>query len=339
LQRVGHRRAITPRAKPRSAIWKLNVEGEQVRILVTGATGALGRWVLDELTSEGGHEVVAVWHRTPPTMQHPLVRWMKSDLSSPDLLVAASGLPVDGVAHLASMVSSACDRDPYGALNVNVAGTASVLQASVQLGARRCVILSSKAVYGNSVPDGEPIDETWPAKPNDFYGRTKLAAELWTEAFCEHNALPNARFRLSSTFGPGKMTSAGGQHTYNIFGQMIEAARDGREFTIRKGGDQLGDFIFYGDVAVAIRLALENTGPLAGPYHISIGRPLRLRDLADAVAAEFEGFKATIGPGLDYAGLGPGRYGVLSSAKANKDFGFLARDLRSAIHAYLGGSR
>jgi nucleoside-diphosphate-sugar epimerase len=307
-----------------------------VKILVTGATGALGKWVLEELTS-AGHYVVATWNRRPPSLDTPLITWVRSDLSSPNALVTAAAPMVDGVAHLASMVSSACDRDPYGALMANVGGTATVLQAAVELQARRCVVLSSKAVYGNSVPDGTPIDETWPTQPNDFYGRTKLAAELWAEAFCDRNELPCGRFRLSSTFGPGKTITAGGPQSYNIYGQMIEAGRDGKPFTRPTGRDQINDFIFYGDVAVALRLALEGDGQLAGPYHISMGRPLRLTDLAAAVSARFSDFTAEIGPGADYAGLGPGRYGVLSADKARRDFGFTARGLDDVIDAYLAG--
>jgi len=149
-----------------------------VNILVTGASGTLGGYVLRELLGAG--HAVTDYSRTAPRVGG--AAFIQGDIFEVDKLgEACRGR--DAIIHLAA-VPGPGRASPADLTHVNVVGTMCVLEAALKGGVRRFVLASSGAATGFSfqkhaiVPRYLPIDEEHPADPQDEYGLSKLLAEL-----------------------------------------------------------------------------------------------------------------------------------------------------------------
>ena len=109
-----------------------------MKVLVTGADGFVGRWLIRRLLADGrevygavcpGQNVAPVAHAGDLTLEERAeVRWLPLELTDAESVRACVDLPYDAIIHLAA-VSSTSDatRDPGFAWNVNAAGTARIV--------------------------------------------------------------------------------------------------------------------------------------------------------------------------------------------------------------------
>ncbi len=165
-------------------------ESPPQRILVTGATGFVGRALMEHLLRHTEHRVRALVRR-------PLDPATQGRRREPEVVVCddlAGGARADGVCdgvdavvHLAARVHQFDAHDPRAEAEyrrVNVDGTVALADAAARAGVSRFVFLSSIKVNGEETPPGVVYDELSTPHPQDAYGRTKLAAEeaLWARA-------------------------------------------------------------------------------------------------------------------------------------------------------------
>lgn len=152
------------------------------KVLVTGGTGFLGAYIIQELI-EKGYSVRALRrsHRLPDFIDAKVfstVEWVEGDiLDVISLEEAMDG--VDQVIHSAAIVSfnPSHRKEMY---QVNVEGTANVVNIALEKNIERLVHISSVAAIGRT-PDGRPVDESkkWEeSKLNTHYARSKHRGEL-----------------------------------------------------------------------------------------------------------------------------------------------------------------
>ena len=165
-----------------------------MKVLVTGATGFAGTWLVRELMS-AGHEALGM----PPSSAIDV-----TDYGAMDELVA--NLRPDAIAHLAA-VSFGPDarRDPDRAFAVNEGGTRSVLSAAARNGRMPVLVASSAEVYGAPKAEDLPLRETAPLLATQPYGLSKIGAEK--AAFEAARDLPVAVVRAFNHTGPGQRAS------------------------------------------------------------------------------------------------------------------------------------
>jgi dTDP-4-dehydrorhamnose reductase len=187
-----------------------------MRILVTGASGYLGSYLLRELQGSGA-QVTAWCGASSPEMFG--IRVQPVDLASPPAVTEAfrQARP-ERILHAAALARPAeCQRDPERARRINTEGTALLAQLAAQSGAR-LLLVSTDLVF-----DGERgwyAEEDVPV-PLSVYGRSKVAAE--TAAL----AIPrSAVVRVSLLFGP----SLTGRPSF--FDEQVIALRTGRPITL-----------------------------------------------------------------------------------------------------------
>jgi dTDP-4-dehydrorhamnose reductase len=258
-----------------------------MRVLLTGASGQLGAYLLRELLTAG--EEVTAWSgsRRGELFGAPLG---PVDVADDEAVAAAfHRARPDAVLHAAAVASIAeCHRDPERARRVNVGGTATLAKLAAAGGAR-LVLVSTDLVF-----DGEhaPYREADPPAPLSAYGRSKADAEAAALA-----APRAAVARVSLLFG----RSLAGRPSF--FDQQAEALRAGRPVTLF--ADEWRTPLHLASAARA--LAALARSDFAGVLHV--GGPERLSRLEmGQCLAHFLG----VGPGVivaarraDAAAAGP----------------------------------
>ncbi|QQJ97854.1 SDR family oxidoreductase [Burkholderia ambifaria] len=174
-----------------------------MRLVITGANGFVGRAVCRRAL-DAGHTVTALVRRPGASIDgvrewvHGSADWEGLDAAWPADLVA------DCVIHLAARVHVMRDDspDPDTAFDAtNVAGTLRLAEAARKYGVRRIVYASSIKAVGES-DGGAPLSESWPADPQDAYGRSKLRAEQQLARFGTSAGLDVVIVRPPLVYGP-----------------------------------------------------------------------------------------------------------------------------------------
>jgi UDP-glucose 4-epimerase len=218
-----------------------------VTVLVTGASGLVGRQLLGQIASR--HEVVALTRRTdPPDEAGEGVDWVRQDLTEP---LDERALPsrLDAIVHLAQ---SQRYRDfPDGAedlFEVNVHSTARLLRLARRSGAERFVLASTGGVYGFGA---QPITEEAPLALSGPYFRSKRMSELLLEDYAD--LLVPVALRFFFVYGPGK-----GQ---TLIPRLADRIVQGEQLTVEGDPGMRMNPIYAGDAAAAIAAALDVDDP------------------------------------------------------------------------------
>ena len=263
-------------------------------ILVTGAAGFIGSTLVDRLLAEG-REVVGLDNFDPfyaeadklRNLEHahtrPGFRLVRGDVREPkDVARVFEEQRIDAVAHLAALagVRPSLER-PAVYADVNVTGTAVVLEAAVRHGAPRVVLASSSSVYGERA-DG-PFRESDPVnRPISPYAATKRAAELVAHTFHHAHDLPVVCARIFTAYGPRQRPDL-------AIRTFAERMLRGEPIPVYGDGSALRDFTYVDDLADGLVRALDRDLGFR-ILNLGAGRSVVLRDvirmLEDALGVE-----------------------------------------------------
>jgi dihydroflavonol-4-reductase len=226
-------------------------------ILVTGATGFLGRNLIP-LLRERGLQVRALVRPSSNTdfLQRIGVELAYaqdiSDLSTVHL--ACQGC--SHVVHAAGYFRFWGDKSTFRRVNVN--GTAAVLSGAKAAGVERLIHISSLVVIGKTIP-GRTIDETHPCRPQDAYQQSKLEGERLAMSYYHHYDLPVLVLRPGAYYGPW------GRYAFNRL--FFEEPLRGWRIRI-DGGRRITFPVYVRDVARVIVSALTLGRP-GQSYNVS----------------------------------------------------------------------
>jgi nucleoside-diphosphate-sugar epimerase len=173
------------------------------RVLITGASGFIGRTAVQELTRAGWTVRAAL--RTGATLNADVEKVNVGDLS-PDSDWSAALKSVDAVLHLAARVHVMKDRARYPLAEfrrVNVAGTARLAWQAASAGVRRFVFMSSIKVNGERTFEGRPFRASDAPAPVDPYGVSKFEAERELAAISSATTMQFCCIRPVLVYGPG----------------------------------------------------------------------------------------------------------------------------------------
>ncbi|WP_417205123.1 NAD-dependent epimerase/dehydratase family protein [Antarctobacter sp.] len=209
-------------------------------IALTGATGLLGRFLLDGLPSQ----IMTLGRRPLAGYAHRL--W---DLSgaAPEL-GGITTLIHAAFSHVPGRYRGGEGDDPDGFLSANLDGTRRLFDVAAKAGVQRVIFLSSRAVFDGSAT-GVPLTEETPPNPASLYGRVKAQAEAHLAAL----PLIGQSLRATGVYGPGP-----GHKWQALFADYLS----GKPIPPRRGTEVHG-----ADLAQACRLLLNDNG--TGPFHLS----------------------------------------------------------------------
>jgi nucleoside-diphosphate-sugar epimerase len=154
------------------------------KVMVTGGSGLLGRFVVDEMLP---HADVSVLDIKPPVQQ---IDYLAIDVLDADAISAAVA-GHDAIIHLAG-IDDGNDFPDYDYFRTNVQGTWNLLHAAEAAGVRKIVVASSTAAYGvgrDPMPDYLPMDEAHPQRPTATYSLTKQIIEVQCRSFVGRGTL------------------------------------------------------------------------------------------------------------------------------------------------------
>lgn len=211
-------------------------------VLVTGATGFIGRELVRKLV-ENGQAVRALSRSGLAASQVEGIAAEITDIAA--LRAAMEGVNV--VYHLAGVGSPS---SPFSDLDeiyqVNVVGTLNVMDAARLAGVRRVVVASSAAVYGAT--DSPAISEDSALAPVNPYGLTKVAQEQTCEMYSRVHGIQTVALRLFNVYGPGEDLI---ENNRKLIPGVLRKLLVGEPIQIYGNGCQTRDFIYIDDVVRA----------------------------------------------------------------------------------------
>ncbi len=298
-------------------------------VLVTGASGFIGRQVARRLAA-AGYKVTGLTRK--PALARAAAagcaRVISGDILDPAILDQA----LDGAAavcHLAAYIPSDYG-DPEEAstcLNVNALGTLEVARAALRHGIRRVVHASTASFYP---PGIGPVSEETPIQPTGhaaWYQVSKAAAESYLERLGCSDALSPVILRIASCYGPG-MAEAG------VLARFVARARRGQTLEVGHGGRPQADFVHVRDVANCFAYAVSRGQ--AGIYNVGAGTGTTLLGLAHAVTAAL-GSSAPVRTAPPN-GEPPAGQPALSIAKAAAAWGYAPMSLEAGLATFADSS-
>ena len=237
------------------------------KVLVTGATGFLGKYVVEEL-SQHGYQVRAFGRnrKVGQSLENSLVAFFQGDLTKQeDLTQACQGM--DMVVHAGALSTVWGPWEDF--YQTNVLGTKYVLEACRETGIQRLVYVSSPSIYA-APRDQLAIKESDAPQENklNYYIRSKLASE---KLFKDYPDVPSIILRPRGLFGIGDTS---------ILPRVLKLSQK-IGIPLIGDGRQLMDMTCVENVALAIRLALEAPQASGQVYNITNGEPREFRSLIE----------------------------------------------------------
>lgn len=246
------------------------------RVLVTGATGFVGRHAIEPLC-RSGCEVHAV-SRTPQRSRHG-EQWHTADLLDPasrqELLRRAAP---ERLLHLAWTVAHGRFwNDPTNLTWLDT--TLAFAEEFAAAGGHRLVAAGTCAEYDWSALDGHACQEfDTPCRPHSLYGTTKHRLRVDLEALAQQRGLSFAWGRLFHLFGPG-------EHRDRLVPSLALAFLEGR-MAETGPGTVTRDFMDVRDAGAAFAALLASA--VKGPINVASGTPTTIADVAEMLADRME---------------------------------------------------
>lgn len=145
-----------------------------------------------------------------------------------------------------------CQVNPVEAVDVNVRGTAIILELSRRYGVKQVIFASTSAIYENN--EEFPSDESFITMPSLIYANTKYAAEQFCRAFWEAYGMPVVCLRFANVYGP-HIDCLRTQPP--VMGYIIREFFQGKSPVLHANGEQRRDFIYIDDLVDLCLLVRE----------------------------------------------------------------------------------
>ena len=253
------------------------------KILITGASGFIGSFIVEEAIKRG-FDVWAAMRKSSSRqfLSDNRIHFIELNLASEeDLRQQLAGHSFDYVVHAAG-VTKCLDKQDF--FRINTEGTQHLVRALMELDMplKRFVYISSLSIMG-AIREEQPyqeIRESDEARPNTAYGESKLEAEQWLDAFSQEltansqQPLPYVILRPTGVYGPR-------ERDYFMMAKSIKAHTD---FAVGFKQQDI-TFAYVTDVVQAVFLALEK-GKTGRRYFLSDGEVYQSSTFSNLIRQE-----------------------------------------------------
>lgn len=266
------------------------------RLFITGGTGFFGCWLLETLLwandrlELGAHAHVltrdaeAFRRKAPHLANHAAITLVEGDVKG----FAFPDEKFSHVIHAATEASVKLNAEaPFEMFDTVVEGTRRTLELARHCGARRFLLTSSGAVYGRQPSEITHVDEEFLGAPDvlnprSAYGEGKRVAEFLCALYAHSYGLETTVARAFAFAGPGLPLDGA-----FALGNFIRDGLAGNSIAIAGDGTPRRSYLYASDLAIWLWTILVR-GASNRAYNVGNDRDLSIRDLACAVAAQFE---------------------------------------------------
>ena len=256
-------------------------------ILITGATGLIGGWLVKQTLDQGADIVCLVRDWVPQSelvssRMIERVRIVRGDIQDQVLLERLLGeYEINTVIHLAAQtIVGIANRNPVSTFKTNIGGSWSLLEACRRSPTvKQIVLASSDKAYGES--ENLPYGEETPLRGCFPYDVSKSCADLIGQTYAETFHLPVVITRCGNFYG-------GGDLNWNrIVPGTIRSVLRGQRPIIRSDGQHVRDYFYVEDAAAAYillaeRLA-ENSDLRGQAFNFSNETPVTVLELVNRI--------------------------------------------------------
>lgn len=245
-----------------------------MNILITGASGFIGSYIVEEALRQGYDVWAAVRKSTNRKyLKDERINFIELNLSSEEQMrKALTGLQFDYVVHAAGATKCLNAEDFF---KINTEGTKNLVMAVLATqNVKRFVYISSLSIFGpcrEERPYKEILDTDTPM-PNTAYGKSKLEAEKW---LATHPELPYVILRPTGVYGPRETD-------YFLMAKSIAQHSD---FAVGYTPQDI-TFVYMQDVVQAVFLAMKAENCLHKAYFLSDGEVYDSRTFSDLIQKE-----------------------------------------------------
>jgi UDP-glucose 4-epimerase len=262
------------------------------KFLVTGGASLIGSHLARRLLDDGAAKVILYDNLSLGSAgvlasfeNDDRVTSVRGDILRLPMLIDAAG-GVDGIFALAGFLTLPLASDPALGVEVNAMGALHVLDTARLLG-RKVVFASSIAVYGNEVhglvDEDTPFGSAGTSPAFATYASTKLLGENLGRLYAQKYGVATCSLRFSTVYGENQ--HARGVNALYIL-EAMQAVRAGRNPVVRGDGDEAHDYLYAGDAARALALAMEG-GSGGEAFNIVTGQSTTVNDIVRMVLAEY----------------------------------------------------
>ena len=246
-----------------------------MKILITGASGFIGSFIVEEALKKGFDTWAAVRKSSSKEyLKDERINFIELNLSSKAKLIEQlRGHDFDYVVHAAGVTKCLNKQDFH---RINTEGTKNLLDAilELQMSLKRFVFVSSLSIFG-AIKEQQPYDEireTDTPRPNTEYGRSKLAAEKYLESL--GSRVPYIILRPTGVYGPREKD----------YFMMAKSIKQHSDFAVGYKRQDI-TFVYVSDVVQAIILALDK-GNNGRKYFLSDGEVYQSTTFSDLIHEE-----------------------------------------------------
>jgi CDP-glucose 4,6-dehydratase len=255
-------------------------------ILVTGATGLLGPWLVRKLLEKKSNVIILARDFVPDSLffngdlhKKVLIAW--GDLLDFHLIQRVlNEFNIDTILHLgAQAIVGYANRSPLSTFKSNIEGTWNLLEnCRMSPWVKKIIIASSDKAYGEQ--NNLPYKENTPLEGRHPYDVSKSCADLIAQSYFHTYQLPVCITRCGNFFGPGDL------HFNRIIPGTIKSLINNKSPIIRSDGTFIRDYIYVKDVAdayICLAEQMERKEIIGQCFNFSTDQPYSVIDIVEII--------------------------------------------------------
>ena len=272
------------------------------RILVCGATGFIGRNVVERLSRQPDIELLAIEHKIS-RFDCPNVQWIEADLTR-ESDVSQALRNIDVVVQAAATTSGAGDivNRPFIHTADNAVMNSHLFRAAYDRAVKHVIFFSCTVMYPSSETALRETDFTGEIAPQYFgVGWTKVYLEKMAEFYAGLGRTKYTVLRHSNIYGPHDKFDLERSHMFGATVTKTMTAQDGR-IVVWGEGEEARDLLYVDDLVDCVENAIAHQDEPFGLYNIGYGEAFAVKDVVKRIVSasgrdltiEFDRSKPTI---------------------------------------------
>ena len=313
-------------------------------ILVTGGTGFIGSNIIKTLARKG-HRIVSFDLVSPDQLIDKYlepwkdqIEYIQGDILKEEDLEKTIDLGITKIVHAAvftGILPEIESSKSRSIVDINVLGTANLLELARKISIERFLYISSGAVYGIGRQSDEILHEESRINPNNLYSMTKYTSELLTKRYGELFNFDSVSVRLSGPYGPMEKIT-GHRVNQSVIKTWVGQALRGESIEI-DDQSRRQEATYVMDIAEGVAAILDSPSLSYGVYNNASGEQSTLGEILRVLKNLCPGFEVKVVPFSEELDSMPkGRDNLTDITRLKEDVGFVPKfGLKEGIADYL----